>query len=428
MIKRQKFKQNKEKLINSIVKYVKNNFKTISYDELLKVIPLDYVENEEFISRVIMELAKNGIEVVYEVDYYIELEDEENNEFNYPIFKLAKEYPLLDRNEEIKLFSLLKEIKDKMYELAYNNQFIRKRIINNIFYHVLNHIYEVEEVFEVPSNYFQNREVKNKFREFVFNEIKNKRLSNLKLNFNKLIELIKKSSDSELLNLLNEYKEVKERIFNSNLRLVLAVCRNYINKGLSIIDLVDEGCYGLMKAIDKFDVNSGYKFSTYAVYWIRQAILNALNNQSSLIRIPVHTREKVGKIIQARNYFITTFKREPTISELSELTGLSENLVSKLTNSSFLILSLDYEYDKNSFSDNFAYDSDNLEREIMIEKLYSALDKLPEKERMIIVLRHFENKDYDEIGNMLNMSKDKIRSIEAKAIAKLKRMLKNLLY
>lgn len=219
----------------------------------------------------------------------------------------------------------------------------------------------------------------------------------------------------------------ERKLIKSNLRLVISIARKYIGRGLSFEDLIQEGNIGLMKAVERFEREKGYKFSTYATWWIQQAITRAITDKSRIIRLPVHITEDISKMNNAINCFKNENKREPNQVELAKEMKISVEKLLKIKNAAaqnFLPLE---EIQWNSCLNEFVYDEqkETLCEEFLEKDLEKALSKLKQKERDVLVLRyglgeHKGTKTLDEIGKIYGVTRERIRQIEARALSKLK--------
>ncbi len=236
----------------------------------------------------------------------------------------------------------------------------------------------------------------------------------------------------ELEALVEKGKAARKRLTVSNLRLVVSIAKRYMNRGLSFLDLIQEGNMGLMKAVEKFDYTRGYKFSTYATWWIRQAITRAIADQSRTIRVPVHMIETVRELNRIKREFIQSHGAAPTLEDLSQLTGMSIDKIKKVESVSQYTASLERpigEEDEDTLGD-FIEDPSSPSptketfRMFLREQLARALDQLDEREREIIKLRYgLEDghpRTLKDVSLKFNITRERVRQIEIKAIEKLK--------
>jgi len=236
----------------------------------------------------------------------------------------------------------------------------------------------------------------------------------------------------ELESLVVAGRAARDRLTVSNLRLVVSIAKRYMNRGLSFLDLIQEGNMGLMKAVEKFDFTRGYKFSTYATWWIRQAITRAIADQSRTIRVPVHMIETVRELNRIKREFIQSHGSAPTLEELSELTEMSIDKIKKVESVSQYTASLERpigEEDEDTLGD-FIEDPSSPSptketfRMFLREQLGRALDQLDEREREILKLRYgLEDghpRTLKDVSLKFNITRERVRQIEIKAIEKLK--------
>ena len=228
-------------------------------------------------------------------------------------------------------------------------------------------------------------------------------------------------------------EEAREKLINSNLRLVIAIAKRYGGRGMPFLDLIQEGNNGLIKAVEKFDYTKGFKFSTYATWWIRQAITRAIADQARTIRIPVHMVETINKIIRAQRTLVQELGREPTAEEISaKLDGaLSPERIREIQRLNQEPVSLETpigEEDDSRLGD-FIEDKEVLSpneyatRSLLRDELYSVMEELTDREEQVLRLRYGLDdncpRTLEEVGKVFHVTRERIRQIEAKALKKL---------
>ena len=247
------------------------------------------------------------------------------------------------------------------------------------------------------------------------------------------ISLLTPQEEMELsVRVANGDEEAKNRLAESNLRLVVSIAKRYVGRGLLFLDLIQEGNIGLMKAVDKFDYDKGYKFSTYATWWIRQAITRALADQARTIRVPVHMVETINKMARIQRQLTLELNREPSEEEIAKKMGISVEKVRDVIKISQDPVSLETpigEEDDSHLGDfvkdiNTMTPEEYATNEILKEEIKAVLETLQEREQEVLELRFGlidgTSHTLEEVGKRFNVTRERIRQIEAKALRKLR--------
>ena len=236
----------------------------------------------------------------------------------------------------------------------------------------------------------------------------------------------------ELLRQIEDAKAAREQLINANSRLVISIAKKYIGRGVPFLDLIQEGSIGLIRAAKKFDYRRGHKFSTYATWWIRQAVTRAIADQGRTIRVPVHMGDQINKLLRVSHQLTQELGREPTTAELAEAMGISERKVEQIIQIARRPVSLEtpIDEDEESTLGDFIEDEESpapaeaATQNLLKEAIREVLAELPPREVKILQLRYglLDGHSYtlEEVGKKMGVTRERVRQIEAQALSRLR--------
>ncbi len=339
---------------------------------------------------------------------------------------------MLDAESEEEKEELLKEIENRAHEGVIkveemNLQTKRIRPILDEFFEIVEEFDEIETELENMEETRANREPIKKLK---------RKHRKLQIKAAETPEQLRERKEG-LEERLDGYNRAKQQLSSGNLRLVVSVAKKYRNRGISFLDLIQEGNTGLMKAVEKYEYRRGYKFSTYATWWIRQAITRAIADQGRTIRIPVHMIETISHLRRISKKLVQEKGREPTIPEIAEECGISEREAKRVMEIARNPISLDRpigDGEDSEFGDfiedeSIENPSSIATQDLLKEKVKKVLQMLSFREREIIKLRYGIGTGYsytlEEVGRIFKVTRERVRQIEAKAVEKLQKPIRS---
>ncbi len=354
-----------------------------------------------------------------------------------------------ERTRFIRCLRDIQKSVERLKELAARKRTVRvKEEIAEIKHRVFNKIQALSLQHQIINNFLNDfKQTVNKLLEYQqrLEELREEgmedaaqEINDLKAKINEAKRIVGKNP-GQLKRILAEMAEFEEmilsardRMIEGNVRLVISIAKRYINRGLEFSDLVEEGNMGLIKAVEKFNYRKGFKFSTYATWWIKQAITRAIADQSRTVRVPAHIIDAINKVAKVQRRFLQTCGREPTLAELAQRLSTPKEKLEQLGKIAQIGISIDKPIDdeESSFIGDFLYDdktvspSHDAAIRLLREKLDEALRTLTKREEKVLRLRLGlgDNcpRTLEEVGQIFNITRERVRQIEAKALRKLR--------
>lgn len=360
-----------------------------------------------------------------------QLLQEEDNEQEHLLFESRKEK--IAKTTKLKLINQIE--KNRIRTQAYLRQFHFRYNITEDFGEVILRAYDRFLTLEKEIRDLSTRAERNKFAALKLAATQRKLVKN-ELAAGRTLDEFKK--DVRMLERwMDKSQEAKREMVESNLRLVISIAKKYTNRGLSFLDLIQEGNMGLMKAVEKFEYRRGYKFSTYATWWIRQAVTRAIADQARTIRIPVHMIETINKVLRAAKKLMMETGREPTPEELADEVGITAERVREIYKIAQHPISLQAEVGDGGDSQfgDFIEDTgvespaEATGYSILKDKMNEVLETLTDREKTVLIQRFGladgKPKTLEEVGVEFNVTRERIRQIEAKALRKMRHPIRS---
>jgi len=438
-------------IVYPLIERAKNNGNVITFSQLNKALP-EHVTAPEQLDGIIWTICyEEGVELRETKRPHAKVKDDPD-EVGIYLAQMGK-LPLLTRDEEIQ-FSIDIETSEKEFVEA-ALRYREGQFLYDMSERIL-HETKDQDIADRLSEYKPKIQRLYRHLEELADEHKGKKISKQEYHeirdylLERLTDYLQKSFEQENIRSLllksvkeqaywspdmktayHNWTEARKKMINGNLRLVVSVAKKYRHKGLSFLDLIEEGNIGLMKAVEKYEYRRGYKFSTYATWWIRQAITRAISDKAKTVRTPVHAREKLSKLHKISIHLAHELGREPYVDELAEKAEMNINEVKRILDSSKQPVSIDrpIEGREDSYIVDFLEDKNTenppavATQDSLKHNIGQVLDTLSFREREIIKLRYGVGDGYtytlEEIGRRFKVTRERVRQLEAKALKKM---------